>query len=121
MVNDTVSWRVPFAAIYSRPALDLNPGELAGYQKRLSAGEAAAGAEWQQRMESIERRYRVPVKLRSVWSRGAGAGSPNAVAYRRSIVSSYFEIDRARLAIHLFAVGIATLVALTAARGFKPD
>ena len=116
MVNDTVSWKVPFAPVYSRPALDLDPSDLAGYQKRLSSGDTAAGAEWQRRIESLEKRYRVPDKLRSVWSRGAAAGSPNAVAYRRSIVSSYFEVDRTRLAIHLFAVGIATLAAAFAAR-----
>lgn len=112
MVSDTVMWRVPFAAVYAPPTLDLDAGELAGYQRRLSAGDTSAAGEWQRRTEAVEKRYRVPPKLRSVWIRGAESGSANGFAFRRSIASSQFEIDRARLGIHLVAV--AAIVAIGA-------
>ena len=116
MVTDTASWRVPFAPVYSAPTLDLEPGELARYQRRLSAGDTSAAAEWQRRVEGTEKRYRVPAKLRSVWIRGARSGSPSGFAFRRSIVSSSFEIDRGRLLIHLLAVAAIVLIAVALAR-----
>ena len=121
MVNDTATWRVPFAAVYRPPSLDMEPSEVAGYQRRLSSGDKSAAAEWRRGMESIETSYRVPAKLRSAWIGDSVTGSPSGVAYRRSIVSSYFEIDRARLAFHLFAIGIVTLVALIATNRLKPE
>lgn len=119
MVTDTVTWRVPFAPVYSPPTLDLDAGELAGYQRRLRAGDTSAAAAWQRRTEAIEKRYRVPPKLRSVWIRGAEAGSANGFAFRRSIASSQFVVDRARLGIHLLAVGTIVLIAAILMRNKK--
>lgn len=109
LVTDTASWKVPFAPVYSPPTLDLEPDELAGYQRRLHKGDTAAATDWQQRVESTERRYRVPEKLRSKWIRGASSGS-TGVAFRRSIVSSRFEIDWRALVLRLLAVGGLLLI-----------
>ncbi len=116
MVSDTVTWTVPSAAVYSPPTLDLEAGELDGYQRRLSMGDTLAAAEWQGSTEAIEKRYRVPAKLRSVWIRGAQSGSAKGFAFRRSIVSSSFEIDRARFGTHLLAVAAIVLAAFFLAR-----
>lgn len=116
MVTDTATWRVPLAPVYSPPTLDLKPGELARYQRRLTAGDTSAAGEWQRRMEAAERRYRVPAKLRSKWVRGAASGSPSGFAFRRSIVSSSFEIDRARFGIHLLAICAVVLMTVILTR-----
>jgi hypothetical protein len=73
---------------------------------------------WQERIEAIERRYRVPDTLRSEWSMKATNDAP-AVAYRRKIVSAHFEVDVVRLGVYLLVVGAATTVAaiLTSRRG----
>jgi hypothetical protein len=106
-IIDSATWRVPFAAVYSPPTLDLPVGDLAEYQRRLLAGDTAAASEWQGRTEAIERRYRVPPKLRSVWGRDT-----RAVAFTSSIVSTRFEIDRVRLGIYLLAIAVATMAIL---------
>lgn len=102
-VIDSAAWRVPFAPVYSPPTLDLPVADLAEYQRRLMAGDTAAASEWQAKTEAIERRYRVPPKLRSVWRRDT-----RGVAFTSSIVSTRFEIDRGRLVIYLLAVAAAT-------------
>jgi hypothetical protein len=111
MVSDTATWKVPFAPVYSPPTLDLETDELAGYQRRLNEGDTSAASDWQRRVESTERRYRVPEKLRSVWIRGGSSGPAAGVAFRRTIVSSNFEINHAVLAIRLLAIGAIVLIA----------
>jgi hypothetical protein len=109
-VVDTVGWTVPFAAIYAPPSLSLSAQQLSEYQARLSRGDTSAAREWKERIEAIERRYRVPDTLRSEWSMKATNDAP-AVAYRRKIVSAQFEVDVARLGVYLLIVGAATTVA----------
>lgn len=111
-VLDSVAWSVPFAPIYSPPSLDIPARELATYQARLMAGDTSAGTDWQRKSEAIERRYRVPRELRSVWRRDVNRGGSPGVAFTSSIVSTRFEIDRVRLGIYLLALGIATGVML---------
>jgi hypothetical protein len=108
-VVDTVGWTVPFAAIYAPPSLSLTAQQQTDYQARLSKGDTSAAREWEERIEGIERRYRVPDTLRSEWSLRATNNAP-AVAYRRKIVSAHFEVDVARLGVYLLVV-----VAVTAA------
>jgi len=119
MVSDTTTWKVPFAPVYSPPTLDLDADELAGYQRRLNAGDTSAATDWQRRVEASERRYRVPEKIRSVWIRGASSGSPAGFAFRRTIVSSRFEIDRRRFGLYLLAAIaiVFTSILLTRRRG----
>ncbi|MBA2707056.1 MAG: hypothetical protein H0U59_04540 [Gemmatimonadaceae bacterium] len=115
MVTDTASWRVPFAAVYSPPSIDLPANELAAYQRRLTAGDISAATEWRRRTEGVERRYGVPSGLRSVWIGGSTANSSNrGIAFRRSIVSSRFEVDRVRLGIYLLGLATATLTSVIA-------
>jgi hypothetical protein len=109
-VVDTVNWAVPFAPIYARPSLSLDAQEFAAYQSRLSRGDTSAAREWQRRIETIERRYRVPDTLRSEWSMNT-AGPDPIVAYRRKIVSAQFEVDVVRLGAYLLAVVAVTLAA----------
>jgi hypothetical protein len=109
-VVDTVGWAVPFAAIYASPSLGLTPQQLTEYQARLSRGDTSAAREWQERIETIERRYRVPDTLRSEWSLKTANDAP-AVAYRRKIVSAQFEVDVARLGVYLLVVFAATTAA----------
>jgi hypothetical protein len=109
-VVDTVGWTVPFAAIYAPPSLSLSAQQLSEYQARLSRGDTSAAREWQERVETIERRYRVPDTLRSEWSMKATNDAP-AVAYRRKIVSAHFEVDLAKLGVYLLALAAATTVA----------
>jgi hypothetical protein len=117
-VIDTVSWDVPFAAIYARPSLGLSARDLAGYEARLSRGDTSTVREWQQRIENTERRYRVPDTLRSEWIRDS-AGAASTVAFSKKIVAAHFEVDVARLGVYLLAVGAVTTVAaiLTSRRG----
>jgi hypothetical protein len=109
-VVDTVEWAVPFAPVYARPSLSLDAEEFAAYQSRLSKGDTSAAREWQRRIETIERRYRVPDTLRSEWSMNTTGLAP-IVAYRRKIVSAQFEIDTVRLGAYLLAVVAVTLAA----------
>lgn len=109
-VVDTVGWTVPFAAIYAPPSLSLTAQQQTDYQARLSRGDTSAAREWEENIEGIERRYRVPDTLRSEWSLKTANDAP-AVAYRRKIVSAHFEIDVARLGVYLLVVGAATTVA----------
>ena len=109
-VVDTVGWTVPFAAIYARPSISLTAQELTDYQARLSRGDTSAAREWQERIETIERRYRVPDTLRSEWSLKTANDAP-AVAYRRKIVSAQFEVDVMRLGVYLLVIGAATTAA----------
>jgi len=106
-VVDTVGWTVPFAPVYSPPSLSLTAQQLTDYQARLSRGDTSAAREWQERIETIERRYRVPDTLRSEWSLKASNDAP-AVAYRRKIVSAHFDVDIARLGVYLLVVFAAT-------------
>jgi len=111
-VFDTVSWVVPFAAIYGRPSLGVPPRKQIAYQTRLSRGDTSAAREWQNRVENIERRYRVPDTLRSKWTRDTDTGGAvPAVAFTRRIVTAQFEIDLVRLGVYLLAVGAATTAA----------
>ena len=121
MVSDTATWRVPFAPVYSPPTLDLEADELAGYQRRLNAGDTSAATDWQRRVETTERRYRVPEKMRSVWIRGASSGSAGGFAFRRTIVSSRFEVDRARFGLHVLAtIAIVFISVLQTRRRASP-
>lgn len=109
-VVDTVGWTVPFAAIYAPPSLSLTAQQQTDYQSRLSRGDTSAAREWQARIETIERRYRVPDTLRSEWSLKATNDAP-AVSYRRKIVSAHFDVDVARFGVYLLVVVAATAVA----------
>ncbi len=110
-VIDSVSWVVPFAAIYARPSLGIPAQELAAYQARLSKGDTSAAREWRQRIQEIERRYRVPDTLRSKWPRTDTRSAAPTVAFTRRIVSPHFEVDVARLGVYLLAVAGATTAA----------
>jgi hypothetical protein len=119
-VVDTVSWEVPFAAIYARPSLGLSAQELSAYEARLSSGDTSTVREWQQRIEDTERRYRVPDTLRSEWIRDTAAAAPT-VAFSKKIVTAHFEVDVIRLGVYLLTVAAATTVAaILAARRGKP-
>ena len=109
-VFDTVTWTVPFAAIYARPSIGIPAGEMSAYQARISRGDTSTAREWQNRVESIERRYRVPDTLRSKWALDT-IGAVPAVAFTRRIVTSQFEVDRVRLGVYLLVVGAATVAA----------
>jgi|SRR5687768_9239581 len=117
-VFDTVSWVIPFAAVYASPSLGIPAQQLAAYQARVSKGDTSTAREWQERIESIERRYRVPAALRSEWIRDTTASAPT-VAYTRKIVSADFEVDVVRLGIYMLVVTAATTAAmiLTSRRG----
>lgn len=111
-VFDTVSWVVPFAAIYARPSLGIPARELAAYQARISRGDTSTAREWQSRVENIEQRYRVPDTLRSKWVRDTETtGAAPAVAFTRRIVTAHFEIDVVRLGVYLLAAATATTAA----------
>lgn len=111
-IIDSVSWRVPFAALYSRPSLDLPVKELSDFQARLAKGDTSAARDWQKKTESVEQKYKVPDSLRSVWRRDSVPGNPApSVAYTRSVVSTRFDIDRSRLLLYLTAIAIATAMA----------
>ncbi|MDP9177320.1 MAG: hypothetical protein M3O61_06525 [Gemmatimonadota bacterium] len=109
-VLDTVTWGVPFAAIYARPSLGIPAQQLAAYQARIARGDTSIAREWQSRVENIERRYRVPDTLRSKWARDT-VGAVPAVAFTRRIVTEQFEVDLVRLGVYLLAVGAATTAA----------
>lgn len=111
-VFDTVTWVIPSAPIYARPSLGVSAQQLAVYQARISKGDTAAVREWQNRIENIERRYRVPDTLRSKWTRDTDTGGAvPAVAFTRRIVTAQFEVDFVRLGVYLLAVGAATTAA----------
>lgn len=120
-IVDTVSWVVPFAAIYSPPSLAIPARQQAAYQARVSKGDASTAREWQKRIEGIERRYRVPEQLRSEWIRDTSSSAPT-VAYTRKIVTADFEVHVVRLGVYLLAVIAATTAAtiLTSRRGNSP-
>lgn len=109
-IVDTVSWIVPFAAIYSPPSLAIPAQQQAAYQARVSKGDTSAAREWQSRIEGIERRYRVPDELRSEWIRDTAVGAPT-VAFTRKIMTANFEVDVVRLGVYLLAVGALTIAA----------
>ncbi len=109
-VFDTVTWTVPFAAIYSRPSIGIPAGEMNTYQARISKGDTSTAREWQNRVENIERRYRVPDTLRSKWGRDT-VGAVPIVAFTRRIVTAQFEVDLLRLGVYLLMVGAATVAA----------
>ena len=110
-VVDTVTWAVPSAAIYDPPSLGLPPRELAAYQARLSKGDRSAALEWRNRVEDIERRYRVPDDIKSKWTPGPAPVTGPAIAFTKHIVAASFEVDVVRLAIYLLAVAVATVAA----------
>jgi hypothetical protein len=109
-VFDTVTWTVPFAAIYAPPSIGIPAAEMSAYQARIAKGDTSTAREWQNRVESIEQRYRVPDTLRSKWGRDT-AGAVPAVAFTRRIVTAQFEVDRVRLGVYLLAVAVATTAA----------
>ena len=109
-VFDTVTWSVPFGAIYARPSIGIPAREMNAYQARIAKGDTSTAGEWQKRVESIERRYRVPDTLRSKWALDTIGAVPR-VAYTRRIVTAEFEIDLARLGVYLLVVGVATAAA----------
>lgn len=116
-VVDTVSWGVPWAAIYDPPSLSLLPRELASYQARLSKGDRSAALEWRDRVQGMERRYRVPDELKSKWTPGPDPGTGPPIAFTKQIVAARFQVDVARLAVYLLAlVGATTAAALVASR-----
>jgi hypothetical protein len=121
-VVDTVTWEIPFAAIYARPSLGLTAEELTAYQARISKGDTSAIREWRERTEDTERRYHVPDTLRSEWIRTDSAGAAPSVAFSKKIVAAHFAVDVVRLGVYLLVVGaaIATAVILIARRA-KPD
>ncbi len=110
-VFDTVTWTVPFAAVYSRPSTSLPAPEMSAYQARISRGDTSTVREWQSRVDDIERRYRVPDTLRSKWWLDT-IGAVPTVAFTRRIVTAQFDVNLARLGVYLLAV-----VAVTAAAG----
>ena len=109
-VFDTVTWGVPFAAIYARPSIGIPAGEMTAYQARIAKGDTSTAREWQNRVENIEQRYRVPDTLRSKWERDT-VGAVPAVAFTRRIVSAQFEVDLVRLGVYLLAVATVTVAA----------
>src|SRR5678816_1364473 len=109
-VFDTVTWAVPFAAIYAPPSIGIPAGEMTAYQARISRGDTSTAGEWQRRVESLERRYRVPDTLRSKWALDT-IGAVPAVAFTRRIVTAQFNVDLARLGVYLLAVSAATVAA----------
>ncbi len=109
-VFDTVSWGVPFAALYARPSLGIPAQQLAAYQARIARGDTSTAREWQNRVENIEQRYRVPDTLRSKWARDT-VGAVPAVAFTRRIVTAQFEVDLVRTGVYLLAVAAATAAA----------
>lgn len=116
-VVDTVTWAVPFAAIYAPPSLGLPPRELAAYQARLSKGDRSAALEWRKRVEDNEQRYRVPDELRSKWTGPDSAGAGPPIAFTKHIVAAHFEVDFPRLAVYLLAViGTTTAAVMLASR-----
>jgi hypothetical protein len=120
-VVDTVSWAVPFAAIYARPSLGLPPRELRAYQGRLSKGDRSAALDWRNRVEDIERRYRVPDELKSKWTPGPVPATGPPIAFTKHIVAARFEVDVVRLAVYLLTVvGATTAAAVVASRRASP-
>lgn len=109
-VFDTVIWGIPSAPIYARPSLGIPAQQMAAYQARIARGDTSTAREWQGRVESIERRYRVPDTLRSKWALDAGGAIP-MVAFTRRIVTAQFEVDYVRLGVYLLVVGAATVAA----------
>ncbi len=110
-VFDTVTWTVPFAAIYSRPSTSLPAPEMSAYQARISRGDTSTAREWQTRVEDIERRYRVPDTLRSKWRLDNTVGAVPTVAFTRRIVTAQFDVDLARLGVYLLTVVAVTTAA----------
>jgi hypothetical protein len=84
---------------------------MSAYQARISRGDTSAIREWRQRIEDIERRYRVPDELRSKWQRTDTAGAAPIVAFTRKIANADFEVDVVRLGVYLLAVVAATTAA----------
>ena len=109
-VFDTVSWGVPFAAIYARPSIGIPAGEMTAYQARIARGDTSTAREWQNRVANIERRYGVPDTLQSKWERDT-AGAVPSVAFTRRIVTAQFEVDLVRLGVYLLVVAAATVAA----------
>ncbi len=109
-VFDTVTWGVPFAAIYARPSIGIPAREMNAYQSRIARRDTSTAREWQSRVENIERRYRVPDTLRSKWQRDTNGAAPT-VAFTRRIVTAQFEVDLVRLGVYLLTVAAATVVA----------
>ena len=109
-VFDTVTWGVPFAAIYAPPSIGIPANEMSAYQARIAKGDTSTAREWQSKVESIERRYRVPDTLRSKWGRDT-AGAVPIVAFTRRIVTAQFAVDFVRLGVYLLVVAAATTAA----------
>jgi hypothetical protein len=109
-VFDTVTWTVPFAAVYSPPSISIPAGDMSAYQARIAKGDTSTAGEWQKRVETIEKRYRVPDTLRSKWALDTIGAIPR-VAYTRRIVTAQFEVDLRRLGVYLLMVGVATVAA----------
>lgn len=111
MVTDTVQWRVVHAFLFSPPTLDLPPERLESLQKKTSSGDKTVAEEWKRETEKLEVRANVPAELRTVWL-PTTVGSPE-VSFRRSLVSSEFEVQWAYLAFRL--VFLSIVIAIVAA------
>lgn len=114
MVTDTVQWRVLHAFLFSPPTLDLQPERLEALQKRASRGDKDVAEEWKRETEKLEVRANVPPELRTVWL-PTTVGSPE-VSFRRSMVSSEFEIQWGYLASRLLFLSIVVAIVSAVAR-----
>lgn len=104
MVTDTVQWRVLHAFLFSPPTLDLAPERLEALQKRTTRGDKTVAEEWKRETQKLESRANVPAELRTVWLPTAAGSSE--VSFRRSLVSSTFEVQRSYLVFRLIFVSI---------------
>ena len=108
MVTDTVRWRVLHAFLFSPPNLDFPPEQRDELQKRTLGGDKTVAAEWKRQTENLESRANVPAELRTVWL-PTTAGSTE-VSFRRSLVSSEFEVQWAYLAFRLLFLSIVVSI-----------
>jgi hypothetical protein len=108
MVTDTVQWRVLQAFLFSPPTLDLPPERLTELQVRRSRGDKTVAEEWKQETQKLETRANVPAELRTVWL-PTSAGTPEG-SFRRTLVSSEFEVQWGYLIFRLLFIAIVTAV-----------
>ncbi len=106
MVTDSVQWRVLHAFLFSPPTLDLPPERLEAIQKRTSRGDKAVGEEWKRETEKLEVRANVPGELRTIWL-PTTAGS-SELSFRRSLVSSEFNVQWGYLVFRLLVLSVLT-------------
>jgi hypothetical protein len=123
MVTDTVQWRVLHAFLFSPPTLDMSPDRLTELQLRRSKGDKTVGDEWKRETQRLETRANVPAELRTVWL-PTSPGTPEG-SFRKTLVSSEFEVQWGYLVFRLLFIAIVTAViaGITALilRTRKPD